>query len=363
MHSSYLTQLETLGFNDWFQNQVDSDKLSQYQLARVITVHKNSYVIKNAQTDTIAEITGKLMFNAESALDYPAVGDWVYAQYFDNDAFAIIHEILPRRSALQRKMAGKRVDYQLIATNIDTAFIVQPIRAKINLRSLERYLVMIHQCNIQPIVLLSKADLLSTAALTAKQAEIKQALPDTPIITISNLNQMGLDTVRQKLSPGQTFCLVGSSGVGKTTLLNNLLVEPIFATQAVRVSDGKGKHTTTQRHLITLPQGAIIIDTPGMRELGNITIESGLEETFSDITELASQCHYRDCSHIHEAGCAVLEALEQGDLSEKRYNNYLKMNRESRHNEMSYVEKRRKSKKQGKLYRSILRGNRKYKPY
>ncbi len=351
--------LADLGFSDWFEDQIVDKESNDFELARVVSVHKDSCVITNGIWQTRAEVTGKLMFSAESPLDFPTVGDWVYVQFFGEDTAAIIHEILPRRSILKRKTAGKKIEFQAIASNIDIAFVVQSLDADLSLRRLERYLVMIRDGNILPVVLLSKKDLLQKAELDEKLKEIREAIPNCEIVAFSSNDDDGIDSIGEFLSLGKTFCLVGSSGVGKTTLLNKLIGEEVFATKKVRENDSKGKHTTTNRQLIILESGAMIIDTPGMRELGNIGVESGIESVFDEITELEDQCKYSDCSHTNEQGCAVLSAVENGEITEERFENYKKMKAESAHNEMSYIEKRSKSKKLGKLYKSIQSRNRK----
>ena len=344
--------LEELGFSDWFKFKVDPVQTTQYKIARVIAVNKDNYAIRNETCDVLAELTGKLMYGVESPLDYPAVGDWVYAQYLDEHTFAIIHDILPRKSSLQRKESGKKIDFQLIAANIDTAFIVQSLDANYNLRRLERYLVMVYEALIHPIVLLSKSDLISTEDLEQKIAQIHTVMPDVEIAALSNISTYGLDVVKALLEPKQTYCLLGSSGVGKTTLLNSLLGNAEFEIQAVREKDSKGKHTTNRRQLISLENGAMIIDTPGMRELGNISIDSGLSDTFAEIAELSGQCRYTDCTHTLEEGCAVLAAVKDNRIASERYENYVKMNKESAFNEMSYLEKRQKDKDFGKMIKT-----------
>lgn len=351
--------MEKLGFSKWFQDKADPAKLADYQIARVMTVNKNNYVIHNGTNDALAEITGKLMFNVDSPLDYPAVGDWVYAQYFDNQSFAVIHEIVPRKTVLKRKTPGKKIEFQLIAANIDTAMIMQSLDSNYNIRRLERYLVMIHESDIHPVVLLSKSDLLDPDEIKEKKADIHKVMPNIQIVAFSNKKDSGLEAVKELLILGKTYCLLGSSGVGKTTLLNNLMGEDAFKTQTVRAKDGKGRHVTARRQLILLENGALIIDTPGMRELGNIDVETGLDDTFSEIAELLNQCRYRDCTHTQEGGCAVLAALKDGIISHIRYQNYMKMRKESAHYEMSYLEKRRKDKQFGKFIKSAMKQRRK----
>ncbi|MCH8873558.1 ribosome small subunit-dependent GTPase A [candidate division KSB1 bacterium] len=349
--------LEKFGLSPWLKAKLDPAKLQDYQLARVTAVNKDNFILKIEKNEVFAELTGKFLFNVESSLDTPTVGDWVYAQYFDDDSFAVIHELLPRKSILKRKTSGKKIEFQLIAANIDTAFIMQSLDSNYNLRRLERYLAMIHEANIRPVVLLSKSDLVSPEEIEEKLLAMHSTVPDVQVLAFSNLNGSGLDQINKHLVPGETVCLLGSSGVGKTTLLNKLLGEDLFKTQEVREKDERGKHTTSRRQLITLKNGAMIIDMPGMRELGNIGVESGLQETFSDIVELANKCRFTNCTHLQENGCAVLSAVDDGSISQERYHNYIQMKKESAFNERSYLEKRRRDKKFGRLYKSVQKDN------
>ena len=347
--------IEKLGFDKWFQDQVDPESLGGLEIARVIAVHKDSYTINNGENDVFAELVGKIIYSATSPIDYPAVGDWVFANFYDKNTFSIIHEILPRKSLLKRKSPGKKVDFQLIAANIDVAFIVQSLDENFNLRRLERYLVMINESNIRPIVLLSKSDLFTSEEVVSRIGEIQKIMPRLHVQPFSNENESGLKNVKDLLNPGLTYCLLGSSGVGKTTLLNNLIGESIFKTKTVREKDSKGRHSTTYRQLIMLDCGAMVVDNPGMRELGNFSVETGLDETFAEITALSEKCQFNDCTHVNEKGCAVLNAVEDSQLSEKRYQNYIKMNKESIYNEMSYLEKRQKDKQFGKFCKTVMK--------
>ncbi len=347
--------IKKLGFGRWFQDHVERENLEGLEIARVVAVHKGSYTISTGENDVFAELLGKMIYGAASPLDYPTVGDWVFAKFHDENTFSIIHEILPRKSLLKRKTPGGKIDFQLIAANIDTAFIIQSLDEDFNLRRLERYLVMVNESNIKPIVLLSKSDLLASEEVASKISEMQKTAPRLHIQPFSNEDESGLKNIKDLLNPGQTYCLLGSSGVGKTTLLNNLIGEPIFKTKTVREKDGKGRHGTTYRQLIKLDCGAMVIDTPGMRELGNFSVQTGLDETFAEIAELSEKCRFNNCVHVNEKGCAVLNAVGNGQLSEKRYQNYIKMGKESIYNEMSYLEKRRKDKQFGKLCKTVMK--------
>lgn len=354
-------KLEDLGFSDWFRERLGDSKPLEYNLARVIAVNKDNYIIRNEEAEVPAEVTGKMMYGAQSSLDLPAVGDWVCVQYFNENTFAIIHEILPRKSLLKRKVAGKKIEHQLIASNIDVAFIMQSVEFDFNLQRLERYLTMANESNIKPVILLSKRDLISPEELEKEILAIKSTNPEYEIIAFSNKTGESLEDIQKLLKRGKTHCLLGSSGVGKTTLINKLIGENMFATDAIREKDGKGRHVTARRQLVILEQGGLIIDTPGMRELGNIGVDKGLSKTFSDIVNLAQNCRFNNCTHSDEPGCAVTEAVKNGELPAKRYQNYLKIRKESEFHEMSYLEKRNKEKKFGKMVKSVMKDKKKEK--
>lgn len=350
-----MNSIEKLGFNKWFLDKIETPKLDDYQIVRVINVNKNSFVVSNGIKDIYAELTGKFMFNSDSPLDFPIVGDWLYVQLFDDDSFAIIHEVLPRKSLLKRKTSGNKIEYQLIAANIDTAIIMQSLDSNFNLRRLERYLVIINDSNISPVIFLSKSDLIRIDETESKINDIYKIIPDIKIVAFSNNKLSDIENIKSHFTPCETFCLLGSSGVGKTTLLNNLIHQEQYKTQPIREKDGRGRHTTSRRELIVLENGAMIVDNPGMRELGIISIESGLDDTFTEIAGLANQCRFTDCAHIIEEGCAILKALEEGTISKERYQNYMKMYKESLYHKMSYIEKRQKDKKFGKYIHSVMK--------
>lgn len=346
--------LYTLGYDDNFHLPDDAPPPpADWVPVRVLTRGRDSYLVHDGRQTVPAELSGRLAYSAASALDLPAVGDWVLAQVAD-PSLAIIHQILPRRSLLQRKTPGKKVDRQLIAANIDTALIIQALGRDFNLRRLERYLVMVHQGGIQPLVLFSKSDLLTPDALAERLDAARRALPTVVVDSFSNTAEEAMAHLRAYLKPAKTYCLLGSSGVGKTSLLNRLLGGEDHAVAAVREKDGKGRHTTTARELIQLPGGALLIDTPGMRELGHIDAQEGIAAAFDEIDALGATCRFGDCSHTLEEGCAVRAALEAGTIQPERYENYLKLRRETAHNEASYVEKRRRDKDFGKMVKAVM---------
>ncbi|MBT3581642.1 ribosome small subunit-dependent GTPase A [bacterium] len=326
-----------------------------FEIARISSVHRDQYSILGNYGEVFAEITGKLLYEAQNLIDKPLVGDKVEVEYFNNNELAIIHQIKKRTTILKRKTAGKKIDYQGIAANIDYAFIVQALETDFNLNRLERYLVMINEAHIVPIIILSKKDLLTKEQQDAILEELENRVKDYQIVLFSNKNGENLDQIRKLLKKDKTYCLLGSSGVGKSTLLNNLLGAEIFATKEIREKDGKGKHATTKRQMIKLKNGALIIDTPGMRELGNIDIKEGLNITYDEVTTFAKDCLFNNCTHTHEKKCGVLAAVENKKLSQKRYDNYIKLRKEATYHSMSYLDKRRKDKNFGKMIKRVLK--------
>jgi ribosome biogenesis GTPase len=325
----------------------------------VTAVDRGRYVVRNEHGEVPAEPTGKFLHAAASSVDMPCVGDWVCVQYHDAESHASIHDVVPRRSFLRRKSPGKNIDFQMIAANIDVAFIVQSCHFDFNVRRLERYLVMVNEGQIEPVVLLTKTDLVSAAELERMLANIRAAGIAARIITLSNATGEGVEQVRDVMLPGRTYCLLGSSGVGKTTLINRLSGRDTLETAAVS-GTGEGRHTTTRRHLVVLDNGALLIDMPGMRELGmllpgNLGAGSGLDESFADIMVLAGRCRFADCGHTNEPGCAIRKAIESGELNPEHYRSYLKLKAESDFNEMSYVDKRKKDKAFGKMIKTVLK--------
>lgn len=342
-------KLSELGFSEWFVRRLDELGETQYSVARVTSVSKGSFLLRNENGEILSELSGDFIHNNKSKPYYPTVGDWVIARYHNANTFAIIHDVLPRKTSLRRKAVDKNTEYQMIASNVDTAFIVQSCDYNFNLQRLKRYLVMVNSGHINPIILLSKSDLIDEGELDVKISAIRNMGVSCEIIPYSTKNNSGICQISEVLEKGRTYCLLGSSGVGKTTLLNHFVGEDAFATNQVRVKDGKGKHTTSKRQMVVIENGAMIIDTPGMRELGNIDVKLDANGGFEDIVGLANQCRFRNCTHINEAGCAVLEALKNGKLSKEQYESYLKLNKESEYYQMSYLEKRKKDRNFGQF--------------
>jgi len=351
-----MKDLEKIGYSPWFQSRVDGKKATAHDVARVVSVHRDSYIVSKGLGDVYAELSGNLSYTTNSTSDLPTTGDWIYADFFDDDTHAIVHGVFPRKSLIKRKAAGKLIDWQLIAANIDVAFIIQSVDHDFNLRRLERYLVMVNESGIIPTILLSKCDLITEQEFGEIESSISDIAPQTTVLGFSNLNGRNIDGIKKSLLKGHTYCLLGSSGVGKTTLLNSIVGDHRFDTQSVSTKTSKGRHTTTSRELVQLENGAMLIDTPGMRELGSMSVDIGIDETFSEIQELSQSCKFGNCSHTNEQGCAILAAIDDGELSEQRYKNYTKMKKESVFNDMSYLEKRKKDKDFGKLIKSTLKG-------
>jgi len=346
-----MMELSDLGFDKWFEAHVSERPQEGHNIARISAVDRGLYLIRNQIREVPAELAGKFHFQVESPVDLPCVGDWVTVQYYNDDTAAIIHGVFPRKTFLRRKSAGEKVDFQMIAANIDVAFIVQSCHFDFNVRRMDRYLVMAADGGVEPIVVLTKTDLITTEELEQKIAAIGSSTITARVLALSNITGIGFDEFRQVLFSGRTYCLLGSSGVGKTTLINRLIGQDAFDTKAVS-GTGEGIHTTARRQLIVLGQGSMLIDTPGMRELGLLGVSDGVNQGFEDIFRLSLNCRYPNCGHTREPGCAVRAAVTSGVLNEDRYSSYMKLKKESEYHELSYLDKRKKDRAFGRFIKS-----------
>ena len=322
-------KLTNLGFTARFAQE--ATLYPDLHPARVIAQYKELYRVATAESEMLAEISGKMRHAAVDMSDYPAVGDFVMIDRNEGSQdHAIIHQTLKRKSVFIRKAAGKAHDVQVVAANIDIVFICMSLNNDFNLRRLERYLAIAWDSGATPVIVLTKADL--CADITEKLREIETIAFGVDVLVTSSLSEDGYTAILKYITPGQTVVFIGSSGVGKSTLINRILGEELIETREIR-RDDKGRHATTNRELFLIPTGGCIIDTPGMRELG---LESAnLARTFIDIDELAEQCKFKDCKHENEPGCMVRKAIAEGILTEERLQSYLKLKKEARYEGMN----------------------------
>lgn len=349
--------LEDLGYNIELENYRKDQNLDSFGLGRVISEHKERYIVKTVEKEYDGEIIGNLRFSAHNRSDFPAVGDWVAISEYDDNK-VLIHSVFPRKTIIQRQAVGKQGEKQIIATNIDYAFIVQAVDRDFNINRIERYLTICNTSHVKAIIILNKIDLINDTELTKLITKVQERIKRVPVIAISNESQKGIEGLKEWIVKGNTYCLLGSSGVGKSTLLNNLSGQQLMKTNTINTSSNKGRHVTSHRELLVLENGGILIDNPGMREVGITDSTDGLEITFETIVRLSKDCKFKDCTHITEIDCAVIAAVESGEIDRLSYENYLKMEREKEHFESTVTEKRKKDKDFGKMIKNYKKDKR-----
>jgi ribosome biogenesis GTPase / thiamine phosphate phosphatase len=343
-------RLHDLGWSDELEAEFEPHRLAGLAPARVAVEHRGAYDVYTAEEERQAQVAPKLRSAATSRADFPAVGDWVALS--DGDP-PLVHAVLPRRTAFSRKVAFKETDEQVVAANVDVVFLVSALGRDFNPRRLERYLVTAWESGARPVVVLTKSDLADDVDGPVFEA---QAIAfGVPVHAVSGVTGAGLDELRAYVEPGRTIAFLGSSGVGKSTLVNRLAGRELLATAEIR-RDGRGRHTTTHRELVLLPGGGLVLDTPGMRELQLWESSDGLGEAFSDVEELARRCRFADCAHRTEPGCAVREAIRTGSLDPERLASYEKLARELHYLEIR-LDKRARSEAR-KRWRAVHRQQR-----
>jgi ribosome biogenesis GTPase / thiamine phosphate phosphatase len=352
MTTSVNTSVEDLGYNNFFETGRKNLGFSEYSLARVIAEHREAYSVRNVDGEYFAKITGKHMFTAVNRDDYPAVGDWVAIDQIEKNK-AIIRGILPRSSILKKKYSNKQAN-QIIAANIDIAFITESMDRDYNLNRFERFLVLTEESKIKPVIILNKVDLISEVELNFRISQIQNRFNSIDIISTSIVTKQGLSNLKKYITRGKTYCFLGSSGVGKSSLINKLLGKDEIKTGEISESTERGRHITTAREMYFLENGGILIDNPGTREVGIAGSDKGLENVFDEISLLSRNCRYSDCSHTNEPDCAVLKAVNGQLLDEDKYNNYIKLKKEADFFKMTELEKREKDRKFGKFVKKAL---------
>lgn len=357
--------LEDLGYDDFFESSRAGRGSEGVRVARVIAQSRGGYKVKDADGEYIAKVTGKRIYTASSREDYPAVGDFVELSDVVGGQ-AVIQRIVPRRTVIRRKSIGKGNGYegksgvQIIATNVDTAFVVEAVDRDYSLNRMERYFAIARDGGVQPAIILNKSDLIDMEVREARIVEIRERFGDIDVMMTSSVSGEGVDVVREYIEKGKTYCFLGSSGVGKSSLINRLLESDGIRTGEIGSYSGRGKHVTTAREMYFLANGGIVIDNPGVREVGMTDTKAGIEESFDEIAVLAKECRFADCAHTHEPGCAVLAALESGAIDREKYENYLRLRKEADFFGLTAVQKRAKDRQFGKFVDTAKKGLKKY---
>lgn len=350
-------QLASLGYDSFFEQKRTQLELGEFPVARVISQTKGAYRVKGVAGEQRAQVPGKQMFKASSREEYPAVGDWVALSH-SGEGVAIVQAVLPRRSVLKRRFgdrnrAGEKEEVQIIAANIDVAFVIESVDRDYNLNRFERYITIARDGGVLPAIILNKTDLLAPEELVELISEIRERFPLVDVLTTSVVQEKGLDELRAYILPGKTYCFLGSSGVGKSSLINTLLGTQSIETGEISSYSGRGTHTTTVRQMYFLENGGIVIDNPGVREVGLIDAEQGVSASFENILSLGGGCRYPDCTHMHEPGCVVRKAVEEGGIDEEQYENYRTLRKEAEHYDTSEHERRAAGRRFGRLKKTI----------
>lgn len=351
-----LLELESWGWDSRFTGHFLPYRVQGFQVGRVILEHRHLFSLITETGPIEARVSGKFRYGAEQKRDFPVVGDWVVYRKIENENKGIIEHIIPRYSKISRKSAGNATEEQVLAANVDTIFLVSSLDLDFNPRRLERYLVVAYESGADPVILLSKADLCADAEIEQKVNLVRQLARDVPVHAISAIRRECLDALQAYCKPKKTVVILGSSGVGKSTLINCLKEEEVMTVGATR-ADGRGRHTTTHRQLVMLANGGMLIDTPGLREL-QLWVNEHVDDTFYDIKSLSEKCKFRDCTHQGEPGCQVAKAIREGALSRERFQSYLKLLRESEYIEGKENVRKRLEQKQ-KLKKMLLSIDRK----
>lgn len=363
-HTQTTMNTNDLGYNDFFEESRRALGLRDFPVARVVSEYRGAYRVRNERGEFLASVTGKQMFSASSREDYPAVGDWVSVEELPHGR-ALIKEILKRRTVIKRRYGdknrtGEKEEVQIIAANIDVAFVVESADRDYSLNRFERYFALAESGGVIPAIILNKTDLLSEDELGGKISELKNRFPHAEIVLTSIVNREGLSELKDALTAGKSYCFLGSSGVGKSSLVNELLGEAREKTGEIGSRSGRGKHVTTRRQMYFLENGAIVIDNPGMREVGLSDAAGGVDALLDDITGEGEKCKFADCTHTHEPGCVVMEAARSGAFDEEKYLNYINLKKEAEYSEMSDHEKRGKDRQFGKLLNNAKKDLKKF---
>ena len=334
------------------------------EVARVVAEYKEEYRVKNENGEYVARIVGRILHNAKNRDDYPAVGDWVVVEQVDEKQM-VIKAILPRRTVTKRSSGdrtrrGGKGAQQIIAVNVDVAFVVGAVGRDFNLNRLERYVVLAKESRVKPVIVLNKVDLVQNDEWQEMKKKIEMRFPEVEVVATSTIDSLGMAELKEKIESGLTYCFLGSSGVGKSTLINGLLGENLIKSNEVSLYSEKGKHTTTRRDMYFLDNGGMVIDNPGMREVGLISTDGNKNELNDGLLEAFGACQYRDCTHMHEPGCKILEAVARGELDEDKYQNYQRMRKEVEFDDSDERSRRKKDRQFGKMKKRYQEMNRNY---